>query len=497
VQKTPILSKYEQLTDLQKAIPLDPSWFLRRGMDAQPWSIQELIVQSVFDNPVTTVRSCHGIGKSWLSAKVALAFLTAYTDSYVITTAPTFRQVENIIWRDIRATYKRMTPKLGGRLFASPLLNITDEWFAMGFAAKDPDKFQGFHAPSGYILVIVDEAAGVTEDIWVAIDAILSSGGARLLMIGNPTSLSGRFYQSHHIDPNSKKFHVSCFDTPNFTNNGIRNVEDLKNIDLDSIEVIAPHLITPEWVHDKIRKWGEESPMFQARCLGDFPSAEVNTLIPLNFIEAAATEERREELEAKQKDPLHFIGVDPARYGDDKSVITERWGGIVNKQVINGKEDTTQTAGRVKQLKPAAGIFVDVDGVGAGVADTLRSDKIDNVVDIHGSAGVGKNDQGLEFVNLRARVYWELAEAFKRGEISIPEDGELMAQLSAIRYEVTRRGIKIEEKSEIKKRTLVSPDQADSLAYSYADFLAVDLKAKPALAKPYQGAYNNGRDIDW
>lgn len=491
MQKTPILNNYEQLLKVQKAIPLDPSWFLRNGMDADPWSVQSQILQSVFDNPVTTVRSCHGIGKSWLSAKVALSFLAAYKDSYVITTAPTFRQVENIIWRDIRATYKRMTPKLGGRLFASPMLNITDEWFAMGFAAKDPDKFQGFHAPSGYILVIVDEAAGVSEEIWIAIDAILSSKGARLLMIGNPTSLSGRFYQSHHIDPNSKKFHVSCFDTPNFTNNGIRNIQDLKNIDLETVEIVAPHLITPDWVHDKIRKWGEESPMFQARCLGQFPSAEVNTLIPLNFIEAAATEERREEIKAKLGDALRFIGVDPARYGDDKSVITERQGGLVEPQMIHGKEDTTQTAGRVKQLRPAAGIFVDVDGVGAGVADVLRDDKIDNVIDIHGAASVSKNSEGLAFVNLRARVYWELAEAFKRGEISIPEDTELMAQLSSIRYEVTRRGIKIEEKAEIKKRTLVSPDQADSLAYSYADFLAVDLEAKAALSKAYPGTYND------
>lgn len=486
----------KQLTSVQRGIQADPNWFVRRFAGDEPWLRQQQIIQSVFDNPITTVRSCHGIGKSWLSAKVALAFLTAYTDSYVITTAPTYRQVENIIWRDMRATYNGLKIPIGGRMFANARLDMADEWFAMGFAAKDPDKFQGFHAPSGHILVITDEAAGIPEDIWVAIDAILSSEGARLLMIGNPTSLSGRFFQSHHTDTGATRFHVSCFDTPNFTNNGIRNVEDLRAVDLDTVELVAPYLITPAWVKDKITKWGVESPMFQARCLGQFPSAEINTLIPLNLLEEAATPERREELQAKT-DQLRFIGVDPARYGDDKSVIAERNGGVVEPLQVHGKEDTTQTAGRVRFLKPADGIFIDVDGVGGGVADILRDDKVDNIVDLHGSASPQPDSSGVNFVNLRAQVYWNLAERFKAGEISIPEgDLDLIAQLSSIRYKITRRGIQIEEKAEIKKRLLVSPDKADALAYCFADFLVDSSKVAPSIGKSYDSLYNN-TNADW
>lgn len=486
----------EQFVESQQLIREDPVYFVEEYAQNKPWTRQKDILRSVFKNKITTVRSCHGIGKSWLSAKAALAFLTAYDDSYVITTAPTFRQVENILWRDIRSTYKKTRWPLGGRIFESPRLDMDDEWFAIGLSTKDPDMFQGFHPPSGHILVIVDEASGVTDDIFIAIDSVLSSQGARLLMIGNPTSITGRFYTSHHNDATSTKFHISCFDTPNFTNNGIRTIEDLQEADLSKAEILAPYLVTPEWVKDKITRWGIESPMFQARCLGNFPSAEANTLIPLNYIEAACTEERKEELEAKQSSETvyRYVGVDPARYGDDKSAFVEREGQIVDNIFTTAKEDNGQTAGHVKLMKAAHTIFVDA-GMGAGVIDILRSDKYDNVIEVAGSASPFKDDTSLQFVNLRAQMYWRLAELFKTGQIYIPEDSELMSQLASIRYKVTRRGIQIEEKDEIKKRLKVSPDKADALAYCFCDFMTSRQELKPTLGKSFEEMYNEGIGI--
>jgi phage terminase large subunit len=479
---------------IQAAIQQDPVYFIDEFTHDTPEDYQADIMRAVFTHKVVSVRSCHDVGKSWLSGKVALAFLSAFIDSYVITTAPTFRQVENILWRGIRGTYNKAKRPIGGHMYQTPRLDFGEEWFAIGLSTKDPDSFQGFHAPSGHILVIVDEAAGVTEDIFIAIDSVLSSEGAHLLMIGNPTSIIGRFHDSHHKDPSAKRFHLSCFDTPNFINNGIRNLDDLIAVDLSKVDVTHPHLITPQWAKDKIRKWGVNSPMFQARVLGNFPTAEANTLIPLNLIELAATEERREEL-LKSYDGVeqqHFIGVDVARYGDDKSVITERWGGIVEPQIVHGKEDTTQTAGRVKLLKPASSIFIDTDGVGGGVADILIDDRFENIVEVQGAAKPFESDDSMQFVNLRAQIYWNLAERFKTGDIAIPEDEELMSQLASIRYKVTRRGIQIESKDEIKdpKRLGISPDKADSLAYCFADFMEYDSSATPTLGKTYDDMYN-------
>lgn len=489
----------DEILAIQDALQSDPVYFVDEFTYDNAEDYQAAIMRSVWVNKITTVRSCHDVGKSWLSSRTALSFLSAYEDSYVLTTAPTFRQVENIIWRGIRSTYNNSKRPIGGRIFQTPRLDMGEEWFALGLSTKDPDMFQGFHPPSGRILVIVDEAAGVSEEIFIAIDSVLSSEGGRLLMIGNPTSINGRFYDTHHKYPDAKRFHISCFDTPNFKNNGIKNLDDLQNVDLSKVEVTHPHLITPAWVHDKIRKWGIKSPMFQARCLGNFPSAQANTLIPLNTIEAAATDERREELEKKQakQNVLHYTASDVARYGDDKTITGERYGAIVEPLIESSKEDVTETAGRMKQFKPAAGVFIDVDGVGGGVADILRDDGIENVIDIHGAAAPYPDDTGLTFVNLRAQIYWNLAERFKTGEISIPDDPELMAQLSAITYKITRRGIQIVEKEVLKdpKNLGISPDKADFLAYLFADFMTVDEDVLPSVGKSIDELYNQNSDL--
>jgi len=78
-------------------IETEPSYFISKYLGDELWSKQEEIVESVRVNPITTVRSCHGIGKSFTAADVALWFLNAHKDNIVITTAPTFRHVENVI----------------------------------------------------------------------------------------------------------------------------------------------------------------------------------------------------------------------------------------------------------------------------------------------------------------------------------------------------------------------------------------------------------------
>ena len=474
-------------------VATEPSYFISKYLGDTLWSKQEEIVESVRVNPITTVRSCHGIGKSFTAADVALWFLNAHKDSIVITTAPTFRQVENVIWRYMRSAHKNAKFPLGGRRLKTRL-EMSEDWYAIGVSSDDPDKVQGFHPKSGHILVIIDEAAGVSEDIYVAADAIMSSMGARMLMIGNPTTLGGRFYESHHSDSGAQRISISCFDTPNFTNNGIENIDDLMNVDMDDVEITHPFLVTPAWVKDKVTRWGVESPLFQARCLGQFPSAEINTLIPLNLIEAACTPERKRALTARYihgaltedeyeeqmklmlDDPSltgqpHYISADPARYGDDKTVISQRYGPIVLPQIVNGKEGTTQTAGRIKMLKPAVAIFIDEDGVGGGVIDVLVDDGFDNVVGIH-NGGKATPENGMNFTMMRDQLWWNLAELFKSGDIYIPPNSELISQLASIRYEITRRGVKIEEKAEMKKRLHVSPDRADSLMYLFAEWLS-------------------------
>ena len=117
-------------------------------------------------------------------------------------------------------------------------------------------------------------------------------------------------------------------------------------------------------------------------------------------------------------------------------------------------------------------IGIDEDGLGGGVVDKLTHDKIDGVIGILNNSSARKDDTGLTFVNLRSQLWWNLAERFKSGNIYIPpEFTELAAELSAIRYDITRQGIAVETKEQLKKRLHRSPDRADSLMYAFANFV--------------------------
>jgi hypothetical protein len=156
----------------------DPVQWVSEKLNDQMWDMQQTIIESVRDNPKTTVRSCNGIGKSWVAGRVALWFLNSFPYSIVLTTAPTGRQVEKLIWKEIRTAYSKATEKLGGTLLPrSPELQIVQEqWYASGFATNDESRFQGYH--EDYILIIVDEGSGVPESIFTAIEGCLTSNNA-------------------------------------------------------------------------------------------------------------------------------------------------------------------------------------------------------------------------------------------------------------------------------------------------------------------------------
>ena len=339
-------------------------------LGAEPWETQLNIIESLRDNRTTAVRSCHGSGKSWTAARAILWFLYAYPNSVCLSTAPTYRQVVQVIWREVRTAHRKSILPLGGAMLKDRL-DLDTDWYALGLSTGDPDAFQGFH--SEHILVVVDEPPGVEEPIFNAIDGVLSSASSRMLMIGNPTSLSGRFYESFKR-PSVHKMKISAFDTPNFTTNGIKTIEELKKADLSKLKIVNPRLVSPQWVMEKVEEWGEDSPLFQARVYGDFPSQGDKTLIPLNKIEMATTDERLIKLQKKinaKKGGVgtNHYGVDVARYGTDKSVILRREDDIVRSIDSFAKQDTMTTVGAIMaQNHDIPGkINIDVIGIGSGV----------------------------------------------------------------------------------------------------------------------------------
>lgn len=444
-----------------------PVDFIELAFGDRLTNYQQQITNAVRDYKYTTVRSAHDVGKSFLSARLCLWYLYSFPNSKVITTAPTMRQVEDILWREIRAAKAHSRIQLGGH-YTQTSIDLSEQWFALGLSTDEPERFQGFHAVD--VFLVVDEASGVSEPIFNASEGIVSSQHARVLYIGNPTNTSGTFYRSFKM-PGYAKIHISAFDTPNFTEFGI-TLEDIRNNTWSqkiTHELPAPYLITPDWVYDKYLRWGEGNPMWDSRVMGNFPDQGEDSLIPLVRIEEAA----RRELAVKPED-AEQIGVDVARFGADMSIFTYRKGPKVLDTRAYNHMDTMETATRVRdfaQLYPNAVIAVDEVGVGSGVVDRLEQLLPKRI--IYG-VNVGQIAFDREqFVNLRTEIFWGLRERFVDGDIDLsalsPVDLEdLSAQLSQIKYNYTARNqMFIEKKEEMKKRGLPSPDRADSLALAF------------------------------
>jgi len=443
----------------------DPAWWVKNVLGDKPWPIQAKILKSLVHNRETNVKSSHSVGKSWVAARASLWFLFNYPGSLVITTAPTDRQVRGILWKEIRTAFKNAKLPLGGKVLTQQL-NIRDDWLAMGFTANDydPDKFQGFH--SQHVLVVVDEACGITDAIDQGIESILSSEHSRLLRIGNPTNENTPFGRSFKAAEGSK-FTISAFDTPNMTSFGITPNDIVSGAWKEKVVSSLPYptLVTPQWVDHQYKKWGLNSPIWQARVMGEFPSNQDNTLIPLSWIEAA----QRRVIEPSVNDKITF-GIDVSRFGANETIVMKKHGNHARIVGSWGAADTMQTSGKIIHLSNQwnpVNIFVDSVGVGGGVVDRLRESHIKyGVYDVN--AGSSAKDK-TRFLNMRAELFWNLREKFEKGEIDIdPHDEDLVAQLCEINFSVASNGkIKIESKDDMRKRGINSPDRADALALAF------------------------------
>jgi len=474
-------------SNLRDKAQSEPVRFISHILGVMPWQVQADILEAVRDNPRVAVRSCHGIGKSFIAGNTALWFLCSFKNSIVLTTAPTWRQVEKLVWKEIRSSYRRSKYFIGGHLppKASELQINGDEWLALGISTNDPDRFQGFHAP--HLLVIVDEAAGVDEDIFEAIEGVLTSEHCCLLLLGNPTKIGGTFYRAFR-EGGWETLHVSALDTPNFTAFGI--IED----DLGSGEwerkitapLPAPWLITPAWAADKFKRWGPDSPAYQARVLGEFPTLGENTVIPLAWIEAAM---ERDVL----KDGPVVVGVDVARFGSDNTVIAIRKGRFIERLDVYSKLDTMEITGHVVEALRSTGASVakvDVIGIGAGVVDRLKEQKLP--VEAVNVAEKARDPE--RFANLRSELWWLLREALdpkNPDAMALPQDDDLLADLSNPVYKINSKGqIALEPKDETKSRLHRSPDRADAVVMSIAPsrtcvHVDIPIPRKPIMGRGY------------
>lgn len=456
----------------------DPVLFAREALGVELWGAQRAILMALADPggpPEVAVRSCHSVGKSLGAAVAVLWFLYCHRPSKVISTAPTDRQVAGILWSEIGKLHREARRPLGGTVLTQEL-HLDPEWFAWGFTAPayDPDRFQGFHSP--HILVVMDEASGISPKIYEAVKSVLTGSHSRLLMLGNPTDPTGSFARAFDRQ-GAAKFHVSAFDTPNFTHFGI-TVDDVRQGTWASKvtgPLPAPYLATPQWARSCWEEWGEDSPMWAARVLGEFPREADDALVPMPWVVAA--NERWHALEQRGWTGPAVVGLDVARMGEDSTVAAEGVPTLGCRRLHKRqKQDTVVTTqwigGLVREAEGIYAVHVDADGLGAGVYDALNHHPPRNgvaVVEMRG--GMAASEPG-RFVNRRAEWLWNLRtrlDPAAKDAIALPPDDRLAGQLTTVRWTLTPKGlIQIESKDDLRKRGLGSPDELDAVAYMLA-----------------------------
>lgn len=427
----------------------------------EDWQREELVAmgEAIKDNMVLTdiglqtqvyrvaIASGHGIGKSAFVSWLILFLMSTRVDTRMAVTASTQFQLEDKTWPELSKWHNLMLNK---------------HWFtwsatALSFAAypesrrknyrataatvseTNTEAFAGLHNEGKTVAVIFDEASGVYPKIWEVADGALTDGEAFFFAFGNPTKPDGEF--------------ADCFD---------KHAHLYRTRHVDSREV---SFTNKNALNDIIRKYGEDSDEAKVRVKGQFPSQSFN-----GFFQADAVDLAAEREDYGDPGAALIMAVDVARFGDDKSIIKFRQGRDARSipMLKFGKLSTVKLAeivAREINAKRPDAVVIESTGPGAGVIDILR-DKGYRIHEVHpGSAAVNHE----HYVNKRAEYHAELREALY-DYLCIEDDDALKTSMKALMYTMDRheQRIQLEAKADMKKRGLLSPDEMDTLALTFA-----------------------------
>lgn len=437
----------------------DPVAWAEEKLGLELWSKQKEILRSVRDNPLTAVHSCHEVGKSYCAALAVAYWIDTHPagTAFVVTSAPTDKQVKAILWREVNKMHER--GNLPGRTNLSEWY-IGKELVAFGRKPSDynPTAFQGLHAK--YMLLVWDEACGIPKAMWDAGSSLVANEYGRTLAIGNPDDPHSEFAKKCSPSSPWNKIHIGFEHTPNFTDEQIS--DELKN-----------RLIHPSWVSEKAEEWGTDSPLFSSKCLGLFPSRTADGFIQLQWLNQCRN------LELPEGTPIE-AGIDVGA-GNDRTVIRERRGMRAGRERVFVDSDAMSTVGRIVETLNEWNVTrakVDSIGIGWSVAGRLRelssahnyqgTTHRAEIVDVNFASSSSFPDR---FINLRAEAYWLIGREYSRlGKWDLSEvDDDTFRELSVPSYKIidSKGKIKIQAKDEIRSVLGRSPDSADALILAF------------------------------
>lgn len=424
----------------------------------------------------TAVQSLHGIGKTALMSWVTLHFaLTRDGEDWKgITTASAWRQLQIYYFPEVKKWSRFLRwDRIGRTAFNERTelqkLNLSLSTGQHSCVASDnPGLIEGAHADR--LAYLFDESKLVPAATFDAAEGAFSNAGvggaeAVALAASTPGVPSGRFYDI-------------CRKAPGLENWQVRRVT------LD--EAIKAGRVSPAWAENMGKLWGEDSPIYRNKVLGEFAAQDESSVIPLTWVEAANDRYRELEktggLKAESLPALVAVGADIGDGGGDLSVLAPRYGNIIhNLEGWASKHNEQMATGRkiaslinLAEAVSTATAVVDGIGVGSGVVSYLE-DASYQVVSFIASAGTDVRDASghFGFLNLRAFAWWNMRDLLNPesgSNIALPPIPELTGELTTPRWqEVAGAKIKVESKDDIRKRNEGrSTDYADAVIMAFS-----------------------------
>ena len=405
-----------------------------------------------FDTLREAVASGRGIGKSALVSWLVIWMLSTRIGSTTIVSANSESQLRKVTWAEItkwlamglnshwfEVSATSLQPaKWLTELVERDLRKGTRYWGVEGrlWSAENPDAFAGVHNMDG-VLVIFDEASGIDDAIWAVTAGFFTENTPNRFWFAfsNPRRNTGYFSETFH----SK-----------------RDFWDTKVVDARTVEG------TDKAVYQQIiDEYGPDSSQAHVEVYGQFPSAGDDQFIGANTVDEAMKRVKYQD----QSAPI-VIGVDPARFGADATVIAVRQGRDIVKIIRHRGDDTMTVVGYVieaiEEFKPAL-VVIDEGGLGAGIVDRLKEQRYK----IKGVNFGNKAKNPIMYGNMRAQMWGDMREWLKTA--SIPHDRFLKSDLISPMMKPDSRGtIFLESKKDMKARGLASPDAADAIAVTFA-----------------------------
>lgn len=419
------------------------------------WTKQASILESFQRHPVTLCKAGNSVGKSYALAAAALHYLAMNPGAKVICTAPSHTQLREVLWANIVEAYNNCPYMLfdNARLSRSPdlKLEVSPTWFILAYSTTTAERFSGHH--SARLAVIVDEASGVSREIFEAADSLIPH---RMLLIGNPLRPEGVFYERclrAHQTPGTNLITIKSTESP---------------------DIVVPHsnrgLACKNWLEKCKMDYGVGSLWWQAHVEAEFPTSGSEVVVPQDWLNAC------EHVVWTPSGPRR-LGIDLSTgSGNDKTVLIVRDDNGILEMASSNEWDMGETARRAYEMYTRFGIMPqhvvwDMPGIGMDFQHRLES------VGIHGATGFqGQRYSGKIHANLKTAAYWNLRQRLDPGgawpsrfSISPKYTKLLRAELSATRYIVDSSDrIAIIPKEDIIASLGHSPDYADSLSMTFA-----------------------------